>query len=117
MGVIGTRLDTATIDAQGSLSDIVDCRGFDIVRIHMSAGWDAADLSFQVDDGDGTFRDVYWDWGAELVIGVTAGITIELSPFVLMHAIERIKVRSGTTGAPVAQSAERLIQLAVSARS
>ena len=117
MSYISTKMHEATIAAQGSLSAAIDCEGGDIVRLHMSAAWTAADLTFQVDDGDGTFRDIYWDWGAELVMAAAAGIVIELSPFILMHAIELIKVRSGTAAVPVAQNAERIIQLAVSARN
>jgi len=105
MSIIGTKEVVATILDTASLSDAVDCAGHDILRIAMPAGWDAADLTFQVsDDAGATYRNLYWDWGPEMVVDAAASIVIELSPFVLLHHIDRIKVRSGTAGVPVAQS-------------
>ena len=63
MSIIGTKEMVATILDTASLSDAVELKGHDILRIAMPAGWDAADLTFQVsDDGGTTFRNVYWDW-------------------------------------------------------
>ena len=83
----------------------------------MPAVWDAADLTFQVsDDGGTTFRNLYWDWGPELVIDAAAAITIELSPFVGLHNIDQLKIRSGTAGTPVVTTDDRIILLAVGAK-
>ena len=80
----------------------------------MPGVWDAADLTFQIsDDGGTTFRNVYWDWGPEMVVDAGISMSIELSPFVQLHHIDQIKVRSGTAGVPVNQVAEALIVLAV----
>lgn len=112
MSIIGTKELTATIANAGNLSDAVELKGFSILRIAMPADWTAADLTFQVsDDGGTTFRNMYWDWGPELVVDAAAAITIELSPFVRLGRIDQIKVRSGTAGVPVAQAAERKILL------
>ncbi len=117
MSYIGTREVTATIIINESLSAAVELNGADVLRIAMPAAWDAADLTFQVsDDGGTTFRNLYWDWGPEMVVDAAAALTIELSPFVGLHNIDQIKVRSGTAGVPVAQSAQRLVLLAVGAK-
>jgi hypothetical protein len=105
MSIIGTKELVATILDTASLSDAVELKGWSVMRIAMPAGWDAADLTFQVsDDGGTTFRNLYWDWGPELVVDAAASIVIELSPFVRLDRIDQIKVRSGTAGVPVAQS-------------
>ena len=117
MSYVGTREITATIAAAASLSGAVELKGGDVLRIAMPAAWDAADLSFQVsDDGGTTFRNLYWDWGPEMVVDAAASMSIELSPFVGLHNIDQLKVRSGTAAVPVAQAAERLIVLAVGAK-
>jgi len=117
MSYVGTREVTATIALNGNLSAAVELNGADVLRIAMPAAWTAADLTFQVsDDGGTTFRNVYWDWGPEMVVDAAASMSIELSPFVGLHNIDQLKVRSGTAGVPVAQAAERLILLAVGAK-
>lgn len=117
MSIIGTKELTATILDTASLSDAVELEGFSVLRIAMPAAWDAADLTFQVsDDGGTTFRNLYWDWGPEMVVDAAAALTIELSPFVQLTHIDQIKVRAGTAGVPVVQSADRLILLVVSTK-
>ena len=109
--------DIAVIAEGTSQSDAIRKPGYHIVGIIMPAAWTAADLTFQVsDDGGTTFRNVYWDWGPEMVVDAAASMSIELSPFVGLHNIDQLKVRSGTAGVPVAQAAERLILLAVGAK-
>lgn len=112
MGFIGVKEYPATILINEALSDAVDLRGADLIRINMPALWTAADLTFQVDDGDGTFRDLYMEWGWELMFFADVDLSIELSVFARFQSIKRIKVRSGTSGAPVNQTAERVILLA-----
>ena len=114
MSIIGTKELTATIAINTSLSAAVELKGHSVLRIAMPGTWTAADLTFQVsDDGGTTFRNVYWDWGPEMVVDAAASMTIELSPFVQLKHIDQIKVRSGTAGVAVAQAAERLIVLAI----
>ena len=114
MSYIGTTEETATIAINESLSDGIDLKGGSVVRIGMPAAWTAADLTFQIsDDGGTTYRNVYWDWGPEMVVDAAASITIELSPFVKLNRIDYIKVRAGTAAVPVAQAAARSILLVV----
>ena len=117
MSYLGTREVTFTIAAGASLSGAIDLKGADVIRIAMPAAWTAADLTFQVSDDAGTtFRNVYWDWGPEMVVDASTSMSIELSPFVGLHNIDQLKVRSGTAGTPVVQVAEALIVLAVGAK-
>ena len=117
MSIIGTKELTATILDTESLSDAVELNGHSVLRIAMPAGWDTADLTFQVsDDGGATFRNVYWDWGAEMVVDAAASTVVELSPFVRLSHVDQIKVRSGTSGSPVVQSGTVLVLLVVSTK-
>jgi len=113
MSIIGTKELTATILNGASLSDAVELKGHSVLRIAMPAAWTAADLSFQVSDDGTTFRNVYWDWGPEMVVDADVSMTIELSPFVQLRHINQIKVRSGPSAGAVAQGGDRLIVLAV----
>jgi len=118
MSYIGTKEVAVTILNAASLSAAVELHGADILRINMPAAWTAADLTFQLsDDGGGNwYGNVYWDWGPEMVIDADVDMSIELSPFVGLHNIDRIKVRSGTAGVPVAQGDDRVITLIVGAK-
>ena len=117
MSIIGTKEIQATILNTASLSAAVELDGHSVERIIMPAAWTAADLTFQVsDDGGTTFQNLYWDWGAEFVIDAAVATTIELSPFCKLSNIDQLKVRSGTSGVPVAQAADRIIRLSVSTR-
>ena len=117
MGLFGNKEVVFTIDAQGTVSDEIDLRGFDVMRINMPAAWDAADMTFQVHDGDAVWRNLYWDWGAEMVIAVAAGLSVELSVFNLLKHLLFLRIRSGTAVTPVAQNAERLITVVVGQRN
>lgn len=108
----GFRTITATISGGGSLSAEVDLNGHNIVGIYMPGTWQTANLTFQASNATGgTFYDVYDSAGNELVVTAAASRVIvdvpELAP------IRFLKVRSGTTGTPVVQAANRNIILLV----
>ena len=114
MSYIGTRSLPATILINTALSAAVELNGADIIRISMPAAWTAADITFQVsDDGGTTFRDLYMEWGFELGMWVDVDTSVEMSVFLRLLNIDQIKIRSGTSGAPVNQLAERIILLEV----
>lgn len=103
---------TATIPAGGSLSGEVDLNGHQIVAIYMPGTWQAANITFTASNvSGGTFYDVYDSAGNELTVTASASRTIvdipELAP------LRFIKVRSGTSGTPVTQGANRNIILIV----
>ena len=117
MSIIGTKEIQAVIAAGASLSAAVELGGHSVERIIMPAVWDAADLTFQISDDRGTtFQNLYWDWGAEMVVDAAASYTIELSPFIKLSNIDQLKVRSGIAAGAVNQTAEAIVRLSVSTR-
>ena len=115
MPVAGHEALTATIAKDGSVSGEVAIEGRIVASIGMSAGWDAADMTFQgASTSDGAFQDIYDDAGTELSITVSAGRCVVLTGAEAdaLAAVPYVKVRSGTTGTPVAQTtAERILTL------
>ncbi len=49
---------TVTIGAGGTVSNAADLGGFQLVGIATDASWDAQNVTFQIDPGDGVFRAV-----------------------------------------------------------
>lgn len=103
---------TATIASGESLSAAVQLGGASVLRIVMPAGWDAADLTFQTSEDGSTFRDLYaaGDSEAAVSIAVSAGKAYQLAPSTLACQLW-LKVRSGTAGSPVNQTAARTLTL------
>lgn len=100
---------TATISSGGSLSAAVPLGAATLVGISMPASWDSAGLTFQV-SADGTnFQDMQTS-SAELSMTAAAGKYIAVDP-TLWRGVNLLKVRSGTSGSPVNQTADRTITL------
>lgn len=80
-----------------------------LVAIQMPATWTAANLTFQGSMDGVTYADMYAFDGTE--VNITAGA----SQYILVPDLRAawIKVRSGTTGTPVNQGGNRVIQLYV----
>ena len=79
--------------------------------IQFSAAWTAANLTFQISFDDGaTWTDLYDDAGIETTMAPAAPagkyLAIDASLFM---GITMIKIRSGTTAAPVVQAADRAL--------
>lgn len=105
-----TRPRDATIAASASLSDAVDMQGRDVVGFEMPAAWTTANLTFQVSLDNTTFNDLYDDAGNEETVTAAASRFISVDPVMFRGALY-LKVRSGTTGVPVNQAAERVIKV------
>lgn len=110
---------TATIANGASLSGEVNTNGRRIAAIIMPSGWTAASLNFEaLQDQTGstsTFKPLVDTGGAELSI-TTGGdrvIAIPETHALSAGGLGRIKLRSGTSGAPVNQGAERIIKVVV----
>lgn len=111
---------TATIASGQSLSAQVDIGPKKLVGIVMPAGWDAADITFQASpDGGTTFGELFSTDGvaADAVAAVqihspAAAQYIVIAPEQL-RSVNSLKVRSGTSGAPVNQTASRAVLLLV----
>jgi hypothetical protein len=84
-----------------------------LVGIAMDSGWSAAALTFQVSyDGGTTFQELQ-DGSAAITFGTpAASVFIAVDP-TKWRGINCLKVRSGTSGAPVAQGADRNLNLIV----
>jgi len=84
--------------------------GHGLVGILMPAAWTAAAITAQISLDNVTFYDLYSPDGTEVSIVVSAAAAIYLLPAEWIIA-NYIKIRSGTTGTPVNQGAERAVTL------
>ena len=81
------------------------------VGIGMPAGWDAAALTFRAAlTEDAALLNVFDTSGSEMTFQAAASRFIAVEPRMLA-GIEYIQVRSGTSGTPVNQTADRDITL------
>lgn len=104
---------TITIAVSTSLSAAVKLSTGRIFAFQIPATWTAANLTFQANyDGGTTFYDMYDDAGTEVTVTVGgASRFIQVSNPMAWFGVQYLKVRSGTTGTPVAQAADRVIGL------
>lgn len=110
-------LDTlpATIANGQSITSALNLGGLRLFGIVMPSAWTTANLTFQMShDGGATWNNIYDTNGNE--ISITAGTSrfIALDP-VNYASITMLKVRSGTSGAPVNQGQESTLQLVLRA--
>lgn len=107
-------LDSAAVTiANGtSLSAAVDLLGASLVAIVMPAAWTAAGMTFQASIDGVNFFNVYTSAGAEYSATVAASQYVTL-PIVDLAGVRWLKVRSGTSGTPVNQGADRALKLVV----
>jgi len=107
-GGSGSLTSFSTTIAEGeSLSSSVNLGGgLTLVGISMPAAWTAAPLTFQASRYGSTFIDVYDAAGVELQVAAAANRYIVLDP-ALWVGVWYLKLRSGTSAAPVAQAAAR----------
>lgn len=97
----------ATIANTGSLSSAIDLAVSDLRSVRPCAvlvdNWDPADMSFQASVDGTAWVDVYRQDGTELTVEMGAGRAVVLTPADFI-GFAWLKVRSGTSGAPVVQS-------------
>lgn len=108
-----TRAAMAVTIAKGaSLSTPLDLRGHGApLGVVFPAAWDAAELSFQV-SLDGEYWANLYELGSEMTVPGTAGGAEPLNPATFV-AWRYLRLRSGTAGAPVAQTAARALVLCI----
>lgn len=102
----------ATIASGESLSSAVDCGELRPFAIQMPAAWDAAGLTFQKSADGITYSDVYAPAGTEYSLSAAASEWINLNPQDFADA-RYLKVRSGTSGTPVNQLADRALSVVI----
>ena len=99
-----------TVSNGTSLSPAISIGNGLLVGIAMSAGWDAASMTFQVSyDGGTTFQEMQSS-SAAISFTVAANQFIAVDP-TLWRGVNTLKVRSGTAATPVNQTADRIINL------
>ena len=101
---------TVTIASGASLSPEVALGEKTLVGIVMPAGWDAASLTFQATPDDANFSELQDGAGNAVSFTVSAGVFIAVDP-TKWRGVTGIKVRSGTSGSPVNQTANRTLTL------
>ena len=101
-----------TILINASISDSVDLKGGRLCGILMPAAWTAATVSFEGSDDDSSFFEV-GDGTAEISLTAAAGWIISIPDGTLDGCGKYVKIRSGTSVAPVNQLAERTVALLV----
>lgn len=100
-----------TIAAAGTLTPVfILPAGHEIAAILMPAVWTAAAITFQAGITATALGDAFTSAGAEVSLTIAAAHCIPLAP-ALLHGALYYKIRSGTTGSPVAQAAERVLTL------
>ena len=101
---------TGTIGAGASLSAAIPFDGTSLVGVFVPATWTAAALSFLISDDGVTFAVAVDQNGAEISILVQPGKRT-VAPPLTVHSATAIKLRSGTSSAPVNQASAAAVTL------
>lgn len=101
---------TGTISSGSSLSGAIDMTDKTIWSILMPAAWTAADITFQA-SYDGTNYYNLYEGGTEYQLATDANRVLTITKPQLFILVTHIKIRSGTTGTPVNQGADRAISV------
>lgn len=105
--------EVATIANGASLSGAVQIDPDTVpVAIQMPAAWTAAALTFQGSADGVTYGDLY-DGGTELNIATAANRLVHLD-WTKFVGLRYLKIRSGTSGTPVNQGADRALKIILS---
>lgn len=101
----------ATIAAAASISGDIDLGPLRLEGVIMPAAWTAADLTFQVSRDGSAFQNLFDDADNEVIVQAAASRNVALRDDVkkAFSGWRWLRVRSGTSGTPVAQAAERTI--------
>lgn len=114
---MSTSYFSVTISDSASLSDSIDLNEHMLVGIEVPSSWTTANITFQVANvgvsgAEGTFYDLYDQNGNEVTVTVagTGSKAFTLVP-ANFAGFRFLKVRSGTTATPVAQSGDITLRL------
>ena len=106
-------LNGPTIAAGEALSDGIDCSAGRVVRLTMPAGWDRAQLTFQISSDGVFYNDLVGLDGYEIAFTNVVPGSAVVVPEETGRAIGWLKLRSGTRTDPEAQSATRVFAVAI----
>lgn len=105
--------DTVRIASGTALSDSIDLGNGSLIGIIIPNVWTAANLTFEAYKADSTtLVNCYTSDGTELTYTAAASRWIIAKP-TDFAGIQKFKIRSGTSGTPVNQAADRLLYLAI----
>jgi hypothetical protein len=105
-------LNGPAIEAGESLSDALDCTGGRVVRLTMASQWNSAPITFQISsDGEG-YNNLHHANGKEIVVEVVPGAAVLVSAD-MAAGLAFLKIRSGTSAAPVSQRDRRQFAVAI----
>lgn len=108
------RHEQAVIANGESQSNVVDLEMYVLCGIHMPAGWTAAAITFlaghENEDGGTDYLPIYDTTGSEVSVTTAAGRHVVIAPSVFA-GVRWLKLRSGTSGTPVNQGADRTLHL------
>lgn len=82
------------------------------VRLHCPAAWDTAAMTFMVSHDGINYADLYDEYGSEISYQPVAGKSMRI-PVIDFIGVGWLKIRSGTSAAPVTQTADRAFTLVV----
>lgn len=102
---------TVTILSGASLSGAVNIGNGSLFAIQMPASWTAAGLTFQASSDCSAYANLYNDAGTEVTSTAAASTYIVMATPASWLGIRCLKVRSGTSGSPVAQGADRALTI------
>lgn len=83
---------------------------FHLFAIIFPSAWTAANATFQISADGTTFVDLYDADGTETIAQADASRAVHLDP-AIFSAVPYLKIRSGTSGTPVNQAADRVLTL------
>ena len=109
MGQAKAFVGTHTIANGASLSDAVEVGESVVVGFQLPT-IDVAVLTFQGSHDGVTYQNVFDSAQAEVQVASSTGVRFVIAPAAL-NGLPFIKVRSGTSGAPVNQTAQRQVQV------
>ena len=101
----------ATIATGTAVSDAVDLGSSSLVGLATPAGWTTAVITFQVSIDGTTYFDYETALGAEVTLASTAASRYRALDPADLAGVRYLKVRSGTSAAPVNQTGGDVIQL------
>ena len=107
---IGLNVFPAVIAAGGTITPEVDLGAFYMVGLYVPSNWTSANITFQASPDGVNFGNMFTYLGAEVTFVAVAGEFLAVDP-TLWKGARAIKVRSGTSGTPVAQSAQVTLQI------
>lgn len=114
------KIKNVLIRSGQSLSDPIDIEGFNVIGIIIPYDWGTANITFQAAPLDGPiFYDVFQASGDEFSLVAVPGKYIPIGSQIdydsgsnsPLARLNNLRIRSGTSAAPVNQSAQQVIGL------